>query len=37
MGLQHIPEGRFVAAALPACAAYYVAGTLLALPFLFFP
>ncbi|KAL4420202.1 hypothetical protein ABPG77_011418 [Micractinium sp. CCAP 211/92] len=35
MGLQHVPEGRFVQAALPACFAYYVAGTLLALPFLF--
>ncbi|KAL4448522.1 hypothetical protein ABPG75_005741 [Micractinium tetrahymenae] len=35
MGLQHVPEGRFVKAALPACLAYYVAGTLLALPFLF--
>lgn len=35
MGLQHIPEGQFVRAALPACLAYYVAGTALALPFLF--
>ncbi|PSC70611.1 lactate permease [Micractinium conductrix] len=35
MGIQHIPEGEFVKAALPACVAYYVAGTLLALPFLF--
>lgn len=35
MGLQHIPEGQFVRAALPACLAYYIAGTALALPFLF--
>jgi len=35
MGLQHVPEGHFVKAALPACLAYYVAGTVLALPFLF--
>lgn len=35
MGLSHVPEGKFVKAALPACLAYYVVGTLLALPFLF--
>ena len=35
MGMQHIPEGQFVRAALPACLAYYIAGTALALPFLF--
>lgn len=35
LGLQHIPEGRFVSAALPACLLYYVAGTALGAIFLF--
>lgn len=35
MGLQGIPEGRFIRAAAPACLAYYLASTVLALPFLF--
>ena len=35
MGLQAVPEGQFERAALPAVAAYYVAGTRTSLPFLF--